>query len=562
VFVEEVTQQYYDEEVNQFLADRYIVGTCPTCANPNAYGDQCENCGTSLNPTDLIDPKSKLSGKAPVLRETKNWFLPLDTYQQKLTTWISSHAADWRPTVYGQCFSWLNQGLQKRAMTRDLDWGVKVPLPNTDGKVLYVWFDAPIGYISATKELMALRNTPDEWKNYWQNSDTQLLHFIGKDNIVFHCLIFPAMLMAHEQFILPKNVPANEFLNLEGQKISTSRNWAVWLHEYLIDFKNKQDELRYVLCAIAPETKDADFSWKDFQARVNNELVAILGNFINRTLVLTHKFFEGVIPQSHVLLDVDTHALKTISNTYESVTKNINDFKFRDALADVMNLARTGNKYLADTEPWKLFKTDSQRVGTILNTALEITTHLATLCQPFLPNTSKKIFEMIGISPLPIATHNANVIKAGHQLNQPQLLFEKIEDEAIQAQIDKLHTAPLTSIENKFKPAKTETTFDDFMKMDLRIATITAAVAVPKTEKLLQLTLDTGIDIRTVVSGIALHHKPENIIGKQVVLLANLAPRKIKGIESKGMILMAEDADGSLKFVSTDVIAKNGSAIS
>jgi methionyl-tRNA synthetase len=481
VFVEEVTQQYYDEEVNQFLADRYIVGTCPTCANPNAYGDQCENCGTSLNPTDLIDPKSKLSGKAPVLRETKNWFLPLDTYQQKLTTWISSHAADWRPTVYGQCFSWLNQGLQKRAMTRDLDWGVKVPLPNTDGKVLYVWFDAPIGYISATKELMALRNTPDEWKNYWQNSDTQLLHFIGKDNIVFHCLIFPAMLMAHEQFILPKNVPANEFLNLEGQKISTSRNWAVWLHEYLIDFKNKQDELRYVLCAIAPETKDADFSWKDFQARVNNELVAILGNFINRTLVLTHKFFEGVIPQSHVLLDVDTHALKTISNTYESVTKNINDFKFRDALADVMNLARTGNKYLADTEPWKLFKTDSQRVGTILNTALEITTHLATLCQPFLPNTSKKIFEMIGISPLPIATHNANVIKAGHQLNQPQLLFEKIEDEAIQAQIDKLHTAPLTSIENKFKPAKTETTFDDFMKMDLRIATITAAVAVPKT---------------------------------------------------------------------------------
>jgi len=564
VFIEEVTQQYYDDEVNQFLADRYIVGTCPVCANTNAYGDQCENCGTSLNPTDLINPKSKLSGKAPVLRETKNWFLPLDQYQEALTKWINSHENDWKPTVYGQCFSWLNQGLQKRAMTRDLNWGVKVPIPNTDGKVLYVWFDAPIGYISATKELMNLRNQPDAWKDYWQNADTKLLHFIGKDNIVFHCLIFPAMLMAHQQFILPQNVPANEFLNLEGQKISTSRNWAVWLHEYLSDFKNKQDELRYVLCAIAPETKDADFSWKDFQARVNNELVAILGNFVNRTLVLTHKFFDGKVPATEPLQPIDEIALQSIAYAYAEVSKKINEFKFRDALTEVMNLARAGNKYLADTEPWKLFKTDTGTVATILHTSLEITAHLAVICQPFLPNTAAKIFGMLNINPLQLSTYNANVIKVGHQLNQPGLLFEKIEDDAIQAQIDRLHAAPIADSnhsQSAINALKPQTTFDDFTKMDLRIATITSAVAVPKTEKLLQLTLDTGNDTRTVVSGIALHHKPENIIGKQVVLLANLAPRKIKGIESHGMILMAEDADGSLKFVSTDVFTTNGSTV-
>ena len=607
VFTEEVTQQYYDDEVKQFLADRYIVGTCPQCGNPNAYGDQCENCGSTLNATDLINPKSKLSGTPPVLRDTRNWFLPLDKFQQQLTDYIGSHKDDWRPTVYGQCFSWLNQGLQPRAMTRDLNWGIKVPLPDTEGKVLYVWFDAPIGYISATKEFFALRDggrlrgtgvenhteqtPPDTWKDYWQSKDSRLIHFFGKDNIVFHCLIFPAMLMAHGDFILPENVPANEFLNLEGAKISTSRNWAVWLHEYLQDFPNKQDELRYVLTSIAPETKDADFSWKDFQARVNNELVAILGNFVNRTLVLTQKYFEGKVPQHAALLDIDKEVIKAIQTAKQGIGENIEKYKFRDALTDLMNLARAGNKYLADTEPWKVYKTDMERVQTILYISLEITAYLAALGEPFIPHTSEKILGMLNLKHLNwINDLSGQVLKAGHQLGVAKLLFEKIEDEAIELQIEKLNaskqvgseqlavgnkkgtnsgqlavgnstqeTSTLKPQTSNFKP---ETTFEDFQKMDLLVATILEAERVPKTDKLLKLKLDTGIDQRTVVSGIAANYNPENIIGQQVVLLANLAPRKIKGIESKGMILMAEDANGALKFVTPSEIVANGSKIS
>jgi methionyl-tRNA synthetase len=594
VFTEEVTQQYYDDEVKQFLADRYIVGTCPRCSNPNAYGDQCENCGSTLNATDLINPKSKLSGTPPVLRDTRNWFLPLDKFQQQLTDYIGSHKDDWRPTVYGQCFSWLNQGLQPRAMTRDLNWGIKVPLPDTEGKVLYVWFDAPIGYISATKEYFG-PPTPEggetgvaskspshggvgeAWKDYWQSKDSRLIHFIGKDNIVFHCLIFPAMLMAHGDFILPENVPANEFLNLEGDKISTSRNWAVWLHEYLQDFPGKQDELRYVLCSIAPETKDADFSWKDFQARVNNELVAILGNFVNRTLVLTQKYFEGKVPQPAALLDIDKDVLNAIQNTKQAIGENIEKYKFRDALSDFMNLARVGNKYLADTEPWKVYKTDVERVQTILYISLELTAHLAALGEPFIPHTSVKILSMLNLNHLNwINDLSGQVLKPGHQLGEAKLLFEKIEDEAIEKQIEKLNASksPLTpeggndsgalvnAIQTPPLGAGGLTTFEDFQKMDLRVATILEAERVPKTDKLLKLKLDTGLDQRTVVSGIAASYNPENIIGQQVVLLANLAPRKIKGIESKGMILMAEDASGVLKFVTLSEAVANGSKIS
>ncbi len=610
VFVEEVTKQYYDEEVKQFLADRYIVGTCPRCGNENAYGDQCENCGSSLNATDLINPKSKLSGTPPVLRETKNWFLPLEKYQQQLIDWIGSHKEDWKPNVYGQCFSWLNQGLQPRAMTRDLDWGIKVPLPDAEGKVLYVWFDAPIGYISATKEFfeLAVGNGQKEsssgtssnsetsnfklqtsnWKDYWQSKDSRLIHFIGKDNIVFHCLIFPAMLMAHGDFILPENVPANEFLNLEGDKISTSRNWAVWLHEYLQDFPGKQDELRYVLTSIAPETKDADFSWKDYQARVNNELVAILGNFVNRTLVLTHKYFEGKVPQhAATLLDVDKDVIKAIQHAKTAIGENIEKYKFRDALSDLMNLARAGNKYLADTEPWKVYKTDVERVQTILYISLEITAYLAALGEPFLPHASEKILSMLNLNHLNWTNDlSGQVLKPGHQLGEAKLLFEKIEDDVIEKQVEKLnatkasnpdaastslsmtqtqtsnlgHTESNRSVE--ILNPKPETNFDDFQKMDLRVATVLEAERVPKTDKLLKLKLDTGIDQRTVVSGIAASYNPENIIGQQVVLLANLAPRKIKGIESKGMILMAEDANGVLKFVTPSEVVANGSKIS
>lgn len=572
IFTEEITQQFYDEDARQFLADRYIVGTCPRCSFENAYGDQCENCGSTLNPTDLINPRSKLSGNTPVLRPTKNWFLPLDQFQEKMMTWIESHKNDWKSNVYGQCMSWLHQGLQPRAMTRDLDWGVKVPLKDTEGKVLYVWFDAPIGYISSTKEYFAEKGNPEEWKKYWQDEESALIHFIGKDNIVFHCIIFPAMLMAHGQFILPVNVPANEFLNLEGDKISTSRNWAVWLHEYLDDFKDKQDVLRYALTATAPETKDNDFTWKDFQARNNNELVAILGNFVNRTLVLTQKFYNGKIPKCEEFTEADHQIFRSLKDYRVKIGESLEKFRFREALSELMNLARMGNKYLADHEPWKLIKTDASRTATIMCISNEITVFLAILSEPFLPYTSDKIYTMLNLTKKSwYSEPNTGMMPEGHVLGEPKLLFEKIEDEIIAGQIEKLQrTKTMTSTINEttvvpakmpelFKP---ETTFEDFSKMDLRVGQILEASRVPKTDKLLRLLIDTGIDQRTVVSGIAAFYDPEKIIGQQVVLLANLAPRKIKGIESRGMILMAEDADGQLKFVSTSDHVAPGSKIS
>lgn len=557
VFEEIVSEQFYDEEAKQFLADRYIVGTCPRCGNENAYGDQCENCGSSLNPTDLINPKSKLSGSNPVMKATKNWYLPLDKYQGEIKSWIQSHQDDWKVNVFGQCMSWLNEGLKARAMTRDLDWGVKVPLPDTEGKVLYVWFDAPIGYISATKELL-----PNEWEKFWktqpdEKDNPKLIHFIGKDNIVFHCIIFPAMLTAHGGYVLPTNVPANEFLNLEGDKISTSRNWAVWLHEYLIDFKEKQDVLRYVLTATAPETKDNDFTWKDFQSRNNSELVAVFGNFINRTLVLTQKFFGNKVPTYSELTQQDKDCIEAIKSAKKNISESIENFRFREALGELMNLARVGNKYLADTEPWKLIKTDEKRVGTILYISLEITAYLAVLSEPFIPAASANIFNMLNLSKKNWNEFKGQILKPGHDLGEVKLLFEKIEDDIIEKQIAKLHATKST---NDVKPEtvnskpqipdiKPETSFDDFSKMDIRIATILEAERVPKTDKLLKLLLDTGIDKRTVVSGIAASYDPEKIIGQKVVLLANLAPRKIKGIESKGMILMAENESGELSFV-------------
>lgn len=547
-FTEQVTEQYYDETAKQFLADRYIAGTCPKCGNPNAYGDQCERCGTSLNPTDLIEPKSTLSGNKPVLKQTKNWFLPLDKLQPKINEYLNQHS-DWKPNVYGQCKSWLDSGdgLQPRAMTRDLDWGVPVPVEGAEGKVLYVWFDAPIGYISATKELL-----PDSWETYWKSKDTRLIHFIGKDNIVFHCIIFPAMLMEHGGFILPDNVPANEFLNLEGDKISTSRNWAVWLHEYLIDFKGRQDVLRYTLCANAPETKDNDFTWKDFQARNNNELVAIFGNFINRTLVLTHKYYNGKVPDATAYTKEDLLVLQELAAAPAKIAASIEQFRFREAINEWMNVARSGNKYLAETEPWKLIKTDAERVKTVMNVALQISCNLAILAEPFLPFTSKKLFQLLNISPLnwPSAKQTSNMAP-GHIINKDELLFSKVEDSEVQLQLDKLEKSKMENAANTpVKEIKPETSFDDFTKMDIRTATILEAEAVPKTDKLLKLLLDTGVDTRTVVSGIAAYYKPEEIIGKKVCLLANLAPRKIKGIESKGMILMAENAKGELCFVS------------
>lgn len=548
VFTEQVTEQYYDETAQQFLADRYIVGTCPKCANPNAYGDQCERCGTSLNATDLINPHSTLSGSKPVLRQTKNWFLPLDKLQPKIKAYIEKHS-DWKPNVYGQCKSWLDSGdgLQPRAMTRDLDWGIPVPVKGAEGKVLYVWFDAPIGYISATKELL-----PDTWADYWKSEESRLIHFIGKDNIVFHCIIFPSVLMEHGGFILPDNVPANEFLNLEGDKISTSRNWAVWLHEFLIDFKDKQDVLRYTLCANAPETKDNDFTWKDFQTKNNSELVSIFGNFINRTLVLTHKYYAGKVPGTSAYTKEDLLVLEELAKAPDKISKAIEQFRFREAISEWMNVARLGNKYLAETEPWKLIKTDEERVKTIMNVALQISCNLAILAEPFLPFTAKKLFDMLNIAALkwPSAKQTSNMA-AGHTINKDELLFSKIEDAEIQVQLDKLQKSKLENAPAPALPAlKGETTFDDFSKMDIRTATILEAEAVPKTDKLLKLLLDTGLDTRTVVSGIAQYYKPEDIIGHKVCLLANLAPRKIKGIESKGMILMAENSKGELCFVS------------
>ena len=561
-FTEQVTEQYYDEEAKTFLADRYIVGTCPKCANENAYGDQCEKCGTSLSPTELINPHSMLSGSKPVLKQTKNWFLPLDKLSPKIKAYIEQHK-DWKPNVYGQCKSWLDSGdgLQPRAMTRDLDWGVPVPVKGADGKVLYVWFDAPIGYISATKDLI-----PDEWEKYWKDKDSRLIHFIGKDNIVFHCIIFPAMLMEHGEFVLPDNVPANEFLNLEGDKISTSRNWAVWLHEYLLDFKDQQDVLRYTLCANAPETKDNDFTWKDFQAKNNNELVAVFGNFVNRTLVLTHKFYEGKVPDATNYTKEDLLILEEISRFPEKISHALDNFKFREALSEFMNLARVGNKYLADTEPWKLIKTDAERVKTIMNIALQITCNLAILGEPFLPFTSKKLFTMLNINTIKWnGAKQTNNLHAGHKINKDELLFSKIEDESIEIQVKKLMDSKKANEESKkteVKAQKAEVTFDEFEKMDIRIGTVLEADKVKGTDKLLQLKIDTGIDIRTVVSGIAIYYTPEEMIGKQVSILVNLAPRKIKGIESKGMILMAENDKGELSLVSpTREYTNNGSTV-
>lgn len=563
VFTEQVTEQYYDDEAKQFLADRYIIGTCPKCANPNAYGDQCEKCGSTLSATELIDPKSTLSGSKPILKETKNWFLPLDKLQPKIQAYLNEHK-DWKANVYGQCKSWLDSGdgLQPRAMTRDLDWGVPVPVKDAEGKVLYVWFDAPIGYISATKDLR-----PNDWELYWKNKDTRLIHFIGKDNIVFHCIIFPAMLMEHGEFILADNVPANEFLNLEGDKISTSRNWAVWLHEYLIDFKDKQDVLRYTLCSNAPETKDNDFTWKDFQTKNNSELVAILGNFVNRTLVLTHKFYNGKVPAADTFTKDDMLILEELSSFPDKIAAALEQFKFREALSEMMNLARLGNKYLAETEPWKLIKTDENRVKTIMNIALQITCNLAIVSEPFLPFTSAKLFDMLHMPKLKWhAAKQTSNMAAGHQINKDELLFAKIEDAEIQAQIDKLEASKKANaslgLAAIIAPAKAETTFDDFSKMDIRTGTILEAERVPKTDKLLKLKIDTGIDQRTVVSGIAEWYKPEDIIGQQVSILVNLAPRKIKGIESQGMILMASNSAGELSFIcSTKPDFNNGSEI-
>lgn len=562
-FTEKTSQQYYDEEHQTFLADRYITGTCPHCGFEKAYGDQCENCGTSLNATDLINARSALSGSLPVMRDTKHWFLPLDKYEPWLRQWIlESHKDDWKTNVYGQCKSWLDHGLQPRAVTRDLDWGVKVPLPDAEGKVLYVWFDAPIGYISAAREWA--EQTGKDWVPYWKSDDSKLIHFIGKDNIVFHCIVFPGMLKAEGTYILPENVPANEFLNLEGDKISTSRNWAVWLHEYLEEFPGKQDVLRYVLTANAPETKDNDFTWRDFQARNNSELLAVFGNFVNRTLVLTQKYFDGNVPAMGPVDDYDREVMVEMAGFPEKISKSIELYRFREALNELMNLARLGNKYLTETEPWKTFKTDPSRVQTTLNLSLQICANLALLCEPFLPFTAAKLNQMLNMSPLNWAqSGTAELLSPGHKLNQPELLFERIEDSAIEAQIKKLlDTKKANEAENATaNPAKAVIEFDDFGKIDLRIGTIIAAEKVAKTKKLLKLTVDTGFDKRTVVSGIAEYYEPENIIGQQVTMLVNLATRNLKGIESQGMILMAEDHDGRLAFVSPAAGMKNGSEV-
>ncbi len=559
-FIEKTTEQYFDPEANRFLADRYITGTCPHCGNENAYGDQCEKCGTTLNATDLINPKSTISGAQPVMKATKHWYLPLDKNEAFLRQWILDEHKEWKSNVYGQCKSWIDAGLQARAVSRDLEWGVPVPVENAEGKVLYVWFDAPIGYISATKEL-----TPD-WEKYWKDKNTKLIHFIGKDNIVFHCIIFPAMLKEEGSYILPDNVPANEFLNLEGNKISTSRNWAVWLHEYLIDFPQMQDVLRYVLTANAPETKDNDFTWKDFQTRNNSELVAIYGNFINRALVLTHKFYNGTVPAAGELNETDKAVFVEISKLRGLIEENILNYRFRDALKEFMNMARTGNKYLAELEPWKLVKTDPKRTETIMYTALQITASLAAAGMPFMPFTSEKIYGFLNIKPLDwTEIGNSNVLPAGHQIKEAELLFSKIEDSQIEYQIQKLSISK-SKKENEAANMKTELqkdeiSFEEFQKMDIRIGTITAAEKVPKTKKLLKLTIDTGIDTRTVVSGIAEYYEPELIIGQQVSILVNLAPRNIKGIESHGMILMAENSNGILAFVQPDKKTENGAGV-
>ena len=544
-FVEKTSEQYYDEEAGQFLADRYITGTCPHCKNPNAYGDQCEACGTSLSPLDLIDPKSAISGSKPVLRETKHWYLPLDKHEEWLRQWILEDHKEWKTNVYGQCKSWIDMGLQPRAVSRDLDWGVPVPVEGADGKVLYVWFDAPIGYISNTKELL-----PNDWEKWWKDQSTRMLHFIGKDNIVFHCIVFPAMLKADGSYILPDNVPANEFLNLEGDKISTSRNWAVWLHEYLVEFPGKQDVLRYVLTANAPETKDNDFTWKDFQTRNNSELVAIFGNFINRALVLTHKYFDGVVPALGELTDYDRETLKEFADVKADVEAYLDNFRFRDAQKEAMNLARIGNKYLADTEPWKLAKTDMERTATILHIGLQIAANLAIAFEPFLPFSAKKLRDMLGMESFVWNDLGSiELLKEGAKLGETQLLFDKIEDSVVEAQVQKLLDTKKANELAAYKPAevKPNVAFDEWEKTDIRVATVLECTKVPKADKLLQFKLDDGMGGRTIVSGIAQSYpNPEELVGTQVLFIANFEPRKLKGIVSEGLILSAVDADGKL----------------
>ena len=560
-FIEEISEQLYDEEAHQFLADRFVIGTCPKCGNPEAYGDQCERCGSSLNATDLIDPKSSITGSKPTLKATKHWFLPLNRYQEFLEKWIlEGHKNDWKPNVYGQVKSWLDDELKPRAVTRDLDWGIPVPIEGAEGKVLYVWFDAPIGYISSTKEWA--ERVGKDWRPFWQDKDTELVHFIGKDNIVFHCIIFPAMLKAEGSYILPTNVPANEFLNLEGNKLSTSKNWAVWLHEYLQDFPNQQDVLRYALTANAPETKDNDFTWKDFQARNNNELVAIFGNFINRVAVLTQKYYEGEVPAAGVLNATDSETLQQLSELTKKIEQSLERYRFREAQQELMNIARLGNKYLADEEPWKLIKTDAERVKTVMYVALQVATALAITSEPFLPFTSEKLKNILQLSTTAweqVKQNPTALLPTGHKIGVATLLFEKIEDAAIAKQLERLENTKQANrqeaqaaAEVTVAPQKELISYDDFAKMDIRIGTILSAEKMPKADKLLILKVDTGIDQRTIVSGIAQSFNPEEIIGKRVTVLANLAPRKLRGVESQGMILMVENAEGKYRFIAPD----------
>ncbi|QKX04942.1 methionine--tRNA ligase [Aquimarina sp. TRL1] len=554
-FIEETTEQLYDPEANQFLADRFVIGTCPKCSHEEAYGDQCEKCGSSLNATDLINPKSTISGAKPTLKKTKHWFLPLDQYEDFLKEWVLvGHKKDWKANVYGQIKSWIDDGLRPRAVTRDLDWGIPVPVPDAEGKVLYVWFDAPIGYISSTKEWAAREGK--DWEPYWKDENTKLVHFIGKDNIVFHCIIFPSMLKAEGSYILPENVPANEFLNLEGNKLSTSKNWAVWLHEYLEEFPGKQDVLRYTLTANAPETKDNDFTWKDFQARNNNELVAIFGNFINRVIVLTNKYYDGIVPEAGTLTDTDKQTLQELKAYPAVIASSIERYRFREASQELMNVARLGNKYLADEEPWKLIKTDEERTKTIMYVALQIATVLSTLSEPFLPFTSEKLKTMLNFSSLRWNDINQQEVflTTGHQIQKGTLLFSKIDDKEIQQQLDKLEaTKKANEVANKIvEPQKDIATFEDFTKLDIRIGTIVEAAKMPKAKKLLVLKVDTGIDVRTIVSGIAEHFSAEEVVGKKVSVLVNLAPRKLRGVESEGMILMTETPEGKLVFLNPE----------
>ncbi|MGK7390423.1 MAG: methionine--tRNA ligase [Candidatus Cyclobacteriaceae bacterium M2_1C_046] len=563
-FEEKTSLQYFDPKAEQFLADRYIIGTCPNCGYEEAYGDQCERCGTSLSPSELINPRSALSGEKPVKKETKHWYLPMNEYENWLNKWILEEHKEWKSNVYGQCKSWLDGGLQPRAMTRDLDWGVPVPLEDAEGKVLYVWFDAPIGYISATKEWS--EKSGKDWKLYWQDEDSRLVHFIGKDNIVFHCIIFPSILKAHGDYILPDNVPANEFLNLEGRKISTSKNWAVWLHEYLNELPGKEDVLRYTLCANAPETKDNDFTWKDFQAKNNSELVAILGNFINRAVVLTHKYFDGKVPARAKLFDIDEEVVTSLRKAPESIGKAIENYKFREALQQMMEVSRIGNKYLAETEPWKLIKENKERTGTILNIALQIVANLSVFIEPFLPFTSKKLLDMMDIPERQWEeAGNINLLAEGHEIKIAQLLFDKIEDSVVEEQVNKLNETRAANEQEEAgaAPLKPEIIYDDFAKLDIRIGEVKSAEKMPKSNKLIKLLIDLGEpQQRTILSGIANYFKPEELVGKQVCVVANLAPRKMMGIESQGMVLMAEDQDGTLRLLSPEESVKPGSGVS